>query len=238
MDNWIATVLAGRIRSAENPLVIDLGYGENPITAVELLGRLRRIRPDVAVLGLELDPDRVAAAQPATSPGLSFARGGFELAGHRPVLVRAANVLRQYPEPAVQPAWRSMQAQLAADGVIVEGTCDELGRRGSWVLLDAEAPVSLTLFCRPELVRRPSEVADRLVKALIHRNVAGQRVHGLLQAMDAAWDRHAPLAAFGGRQRWRAMCDTLTADWPVLSAPDRHRLGELTVAWPAVAPGD
>ena len=200
MDNWIATVLAGRIRSAENPLVIDLGYGESPITAVELLARLRRIRPDVAVLGLEIDPDRVAAAQPATGPGLSFARGGFELAGHRPVLVRAANVLRQYPEPAVQPAWRSMQAQLAADGVIVEGTCDELGRRGSWVLLDAEAPVSLTLFCRPELVRRPSEVADRLVKALIHRNVAGQRVH----APAAGDGRRLGPACAAGCLRWPA----------------------------------
>ena len=238
MDNWIATVLAGRIRSADNPLVIDLGYGASPVTAVELLARLRRIRPDLTVLGLELDADRVAAAQPAAEPGLSFAQGGFELGGRRPAVVRVANVLRQYPEPAVVPAWRSMQAQLAPGGVVVEGTCDELGRRGSWVLLDAESAVSLTLFCRPELLHRPSEVADRLVKALIHRNVAGERIHALLSAMDAAWDRHAPLAAFGNRQRWRAMCDALSGDWPVLSGPDRHRLGELTVAWSAVAPGD
>jgi hypothetical protein len=236
MDNWIATVLAGRIRSADDPLVIDLGYGASPITAVELLGRLRRVRPDVRVLGLEIDADRVAAAQPAARPGLRFARGGFELAGRQPVLVRAANVLRQYPEPAVPAAWRSMQRQLAAGGAIVEGTCDEYGRRGSWVLLEAAGPVSLTLFSRPELVHRPSEVADRLVKALIHRNAPGERVHALLHAMDLAWDRHAALAAFGNRQRWRAMCDTLAADWPVLSGPDRHRLGELTVAWPAVAP--
>jgi hypothetical protein len=238
MDNWIATVLAGRIRSAENPLVIDLGYGASPVTAVELHSRLRRIRPDVEVLGLEIDADRVTAAQPAAGPGLRFARGGFELAGHRPAVVRAANVLRQYPEPAVPAAWRSMREQLAAGGVIVEGTCDEFGRRGSWVLLDADGPVSLTLFSRPELLHRPSEVADRLVKALIHRNTAGQRVHALLSAMDDAWDRHAPLATFGNRQRWRAMCDTLASEWPVLSGPDRHRLGELTVAWAAVAPAD
>ena len=236
MDNWIATVLAGRIRAADEPLVIDLGYGASPITTVELLSRLRRIRPDVQVLGLELDPDRVAAAQPAAGPGLRFARGGFELAGHRPAVVRVANVLRQYPEPAVPAAWRSMQAQLPPGGVIVEGTCDEYGRRGSWVLLEAAGPISLTLFSRPELLQRPSEVADRLVKALIHRNVAGERVHALLRAMDAAWDRHATLATFGNRQRWRAMCDSLASDWPVLSGPDRHRLGELTVAWAAVAP--
>ena len=236
MDNWIATVLAGRIRSADDPLVIDLGFGASPVTAVELLSRLRRIRPDVEVLGLEIDADRVAAAQPATAPGLRFVRGGFELAGHRPVVVRAANVLRQYPESAVAAAWQSMQQQLATGGVVVEGTCDEYGRRGSWVLLEAAGPVSLTLFGRPELLHRPSEVADRLVKALIHRNLAGERVHELLRAMDAAWDRHAALATFGNRQRWRAMCDSLGSDWPVLSGPDRHRLGELTVAWSAVAP--
>jgi hypothetical protein len=97
MDNWIATVLAGRIRSADDPLVIDLGYGANPVTAVELLSRLRRIRPDVEVLGLEIDADRVRAAQPAAGPGLRFAQGGFELAGQHPLVVRAANVLRQYP---------------------------------------------------------------------------------------------------------------------------------------------
>jgi len=237
MDNWIATVLAGRIRSADDPLVIDLGYGESAITAVELLGRLRRIRPDVRVLGLELDADRVAAAQPAAGPGLRFGRGGFELAGQHPVLVRAANVLRQYPEPAVPAAWRSMQQQLAVGGAIVEGTCDEFGRRGSWLLLEADGPVSLTLFSRPELVGRPSEVADRLVKALIHHNVPGSPIHALLRAMDGAWDRHAALAGYGTRQRWQAMCADLAADWPVLSSPGRHRFGELTVAWAAVAPG-
>jgi len=236
MDNWIATALGARLRAAAEPLVIDLGYGASPVTAVELHDRLRPVRADVHVLGLEIDPDRVAAAQPATRPGLSFERGGFELAGRRPCVVRAANVLRQYPEPAARDAWQAMQAQLAPDGVVVEGTCDELGRRGSWVLLDGDGPRSLTLFCRPELVQRPSEVADRLVKALIHRNVPGEPVHALLQAMDAAWDRHAPLAAFGNRQRWQAMCQALGTDWPVLSRAGRHRLGELTVAWPAVAP--
>jgi hypothetical protein len=236
MDNWITAELAGRLRQAAVPLVIDLGYGQSPVTAVELLARLRRHRPDVEVLGLEIDPERVAAAQQASGPGLSFGVGGFELAGRQPVLVRAANVLRQYPPAAVPGAWQRMQRQLAAGGAIVEGTSDELGRRASWVLLDAGGPLSLTLSCRLEYLRRPSDVADRLVKSLIHRNVAGEPIHRLLRAMDAAWDLHAPLAAFGPRQRWLAMAATVTADWPVMSTPERHRLGELTVRWDAVAP--
>jgi len=236
MDNWIATQLATPLRQAAEPLVVDLGYGQSPITAVELLARLRPHRADVEVLGLEIDPERVAAAQPATRPGLSFCLGGFELAGRHPVIVRAANVLRQYPPAAVPDAWARMCRQLAPGGALVEGTCDELGRRASWVLLDATGPVSLTLSCRLPDLRRPSDVADRLVKALISRNVPGEPIHRLLRAMDAAWDTHAPLGVYGPRQRWQAMAATLAEDWPVLSTPARHRVGELTVAWQAVAP--
>ncbi|UQX88852.1 hypothetical protein M6D93_02345 [Jatrophihabitans telluris] len=236
MDQWIAARLAARLGAADNPLVIDLGYGDSPVTAVELFTRLRAVRADVHVLGLEIDPDRVRAAEPAAGPGLSFARGGFELAGNRPVLVRAANVLRQYPESAVPAAWASMQSGLAAGGAAVEGTCDELGRRGTWVLLEASGPQSLTISCRLNFLHRPSDVADRLVKALIHRNVAGEPIHALLQAMDSAWDLHAGLAPFGPRQRWQAMAATVAESWPVLDGPARHRLGELTVAWAAVRP--
>ncbi len=49
----------------------------------------------------------MALARPyADPPGLDFRRGGFELAGLRPVLVRAMNVLRQYDESEVDGAWR------------------------------------------------------------------------------------------------------------------------------------
>src|SRR3712207_6857817 len=39
-------------------------------------------------------------------PALTFARGGFELGGLRPALVRAMNVLRQYEESEVDGADR------------------------------------------------------------------------------------------------------------------------------------
>lgn len=236
MDNWIAAHLRHRVRLAAEPLVIDLGYGESPVTTVELHERLRRVREDVAVLGLEIDAARVLAARHAERDGLRFVRGGFELAGQRPVVVRAANVLRQYPESAVEGAWAAMRRGLQPGGVIVEGTCDEHGRRGSWVLLDPAGPVSLTISCRLEEITRPSDVAERLVKALIHRNVPGEPIHRLLTDLDRAWDLHAPLAAFGPRQRWQAMAATVARNWPVLDRPSRHRLGELTVAWDAVRP--
>ncbi|MDT4924200.1 MAG: hypothetical protein QOG01_1913 [Pseudonocardiales bacterium] len=238
MDNWITTVLAPVLRGAADPLVIDLGYGATPVTAVELAHRLAVLRADLRVVGLEIDPDRVAAALPAAEPPrLTFARGGFELAGHRPVLVRAANVLRQYGEPAAAAAWVTMCARLATGGVLVEGTCDELGRRGCWVLLDRAGPVSLTFSCRVDSIERPSDLAERLPKALIHRNVPGEAIHTLLRAFDAAWDAAAPVSTFGARQRWIAACAGLAAaGWRVDTARARH--GELTVPWADVAPGD
>jgi hypothetical protein len=236
LDRWIVSELGAMLREAQQPLVIDLGYGSRPTTTVELATRLRSVRPDIDVLGLEIDSDRVRDAQSAAGARLRFERGGFELAAHRPVLVRAANVLRQYPESAVAGAWRTMQERLAPDGAIVDATCDEYGRRCSWVLLRASGPVSLTLSCSLQHLQVPSDVADRLVKALIHRNVAGEGIHELLAAMDAGWHKNAPLAVFGPSQRWQAMCAGLRAQWPVLSTGRQHRGGTVTVAWDAVAP--
>ncbi|GHJ46299.1 hypothetical protein Cs7R123_36410 [Catellatospora sp. TT07R-123] len=236
VDRWIAWWCGRALRDAAEPLVVDLGYGATPITAVELRARLARVRPDVRVTGLEIDPARVAAAQPAADPpGLTFARGGFELAGLRPVVVRAFNVLRQYDESAVPGAWTTVTAALAPGGWLVEGTCDELGRLGSWVALPAGSavPATLTLAAKLATLESPATFAERLPKALIHRNVPGEPVHDLLRALDDAWRHAAPLAVFGPRQRWLDTVSRLHASgWPVLDTRHRWRLGELTVPWP------
>ncbi|MGW1058886.1 class I SAM-dependent methyltransferase [Micromonospora rubida] len=239
VDNWIVETCGDRLRAAPDPLVVDLGYGATPVTAVELRARLAvGVRADVRVVGLEIDPVRVAAARPAADPpGLTFARGGFELAGLRPVLVRAFNVLRQYDEGEVADAWRTVTDRLAPDGALVEGTCDELGRLGGWVLVDAAGPRTLTLAAKLTTLGSPAELAERLPKALIHRNVPGERIHALLRDLDDAWRAAAPYAPFGPRQRWlRAVAATRASGWPIEYRPRRWRLGELTVPWPAVAP--
>jgi hypothetical protein len=240
VDRWLAGPQAHRLRRAEDPLVVDLGYGASGVTTAELRDRLGPVRPDVEVVGIEIDAERVAAAQPLAGPGLVFVRGGFELpvpGGRRPVLVRAFNVLRQYAEDEVPGAWAVMTSRLAPDGLVVEGTCDEVGRRATWVALEAGGPVSLTVSLRLAGLERPSDVAERLPKALIHHNVPGERVHAFLAALDDAWARQAPLAALGVRQRWSASVAALrAAGWPVLDRPVRWRLGEVTVAWDAVRP--
>ncbi|WP_353356823.1 class I SAM-dependent methyltransferase [Intrasporangium sp. DVR] len=238
-DRWLAGPQAWRLRRARRPVVVDLGYGASPVTAVELHHRLRSVRPDVDVVGIEIDPGRVTAAKPLERPGLAFRRGGFELPlddGARPTVVRAFNVLRQYDEADVPGAWAQVQARLAPEGVLVDGTCDEVGRRATWVAVERSGPVSLTISLRLRGLERPSDVAERLPKALIHRNVPGERVHAYLDDLDAAWARSAPHAAWGARQRFLATAAEVAQRWPLLDGPSRWRLGEITVAWEAVAP--
>jgi hypothetical protein len=253
VDRWITQAEGAVLRAAERPLIVDLGYGASPVTTLELYRRVRAVAPDAEVTGLEIDPGRVAAARSRLAelriagqklPGLSFAAGGFELpVPRRPVLIRALNVLRQYPEDRAWEAWSRLRSGLAAGGLLVEGTCDELGRRGVWVTLPA-APGGMALItfsARLASLERPSDLAERLPKVLIHRNVPGEPVHQFLRDFDRAWDSAAPYSAFGPRQRWLAAVGSLAADWPVLRQPPRGghrrwRLGEVALPWRALAP--
>lgn len=281
VDRWMVANLAGLIESAVGPpLVVDLGFGASPVTTVELFERLRTIRPDVEVTGLEVDPARVERARrfPAERGrsehynGLTFALGGFELPlPRRPLVVRAFNVLRQYEEEEAWRAWDRLCAGLAPGGVLVEGTCDETGRRAVWVTLgraaEAEAasgprrtgparfgatsaaaawsgaakPRTITFAARLSSLGNPSELAERLPKTLIHRNVPGEAIHRFLADFDRAWAIAAPQSVFGPRQRWVTAVERLALDWPVLTRPPaggraRWRLGEVTLPWAAVAP--
>jgi hypothetical protein len=253
VDRWITQAERSVLVSHASPLVVDLGYGASAVTTLELYRRVREVAPSAEVIGLEIDPERVAYARRQLAglrdaghplPGLSFAAGGFELPVSRPpALVRAFNVLRQYPEERAWTAWRRLRAGLAPGGVLVEGTCDEIGRRAVWVTLPAlTGGESLVTFsARVASLERPSDLAERLPKVLIHRNLPGEPVHQFLRAWDRAWDRCAPYSVFGPRQRWLAAISLLRADWPVLDRSPhggqrRWRLGEVTLPWKALAP--
>lgn len=240
MDRWIAAVHGPALgRPPLPPVAVDLGYGAAPWTAVELLDRLRTARRDIRVVGVEIDPARVAAARHYERPGLTFLRGGFELPlpdGRRPALIRAANVLRQYAEDEVGPAWSRLCGRLAPEGLLVEGTCDEIGRRHVWVTLGPEGPRTVTFATRLGSLSAPSDLAERLPKALIHRNVPGEQVHAFLRDFDRAWASAAGYGALSARQRWVRAVGSLRADWPVAYTPRRWRQGEVTVPWAALAP--
>ena len=240
VDRWIAYVMAADLRAALDPVVVDLGYGASAWTARDLRDCLRKIRADVRLVGIEIDPERVASAQSVADESLTFIRGGFEVpTTSSPLLIRAFNVLRQYDESEVDSAWASMTSRLAPNGWLVEGTCDELGRHAWWVALRSgdRQPRTLTFSTRLAGFDQPSELAERLPKVLIHRNIPGEAIHEFLGTLDRAWAAASPYRAFGARQRWIATVESIRAQGiPVQDGPSRWKLGELTLPWEYVSP--
>lgn len=249
IDRWISTL--PQIRRAD-ALVADLGFGANATTTLELWQRLAAVNPAVQVVGVEIDPERVEVAERQLAQvrsgrsrfdaeaSVSVLRGGFEVPlpqGRGADVVRAMNVLRQYEEGEVEAAWQRITSRLSAGGILIDGTCDELGRVATWIALDRDGPRSLTISLRLTELESPSIAAARLPKALIHHNVPGERVHDLLTALDRAWVTHVSLGSLSAVQRWIATARALKADgWPVLDGPRRWRLGEISVGWDAVSP--
>jgi hypothetical protein len=251
VDRWIAE--QPQLRRHPHPLVVDLGFGASGVTAFELSRRLTAANPAVEVVGLEIEPGRVARARAQLEqlregrlhfpPDLrvSFGHGGFETPlpdGRNATVIRAFNVLRQYDEEQVAEAWATMVGRLEPGGLLVEGTCDEIGRICTWIDVAAEGPRQLTISLRVAELEWPSIAAERLPKALIHHNVSGEPVHALMEQLDRGWRNNAALAVYGPTQRWIATVRALRdADWPVTGGPRRWRLGEVSVGWESVAPG-
>jgi hypothetical protein len=113
----------------------------------------------------------------------------------------------------------------------VEPRGGEVALAGRDRAVERAGPVSLSLSWRLRGLDRPSDIAERLPKSLIHHNVPGRPVYDLLAALGHAWDASA--TPFGPRQRWLAAVTRMReAGWSVVDGPARWRLGELTVPWP------
>ncbi len=179
--------------------MVDLGYEASPVTALELQGRLVRIRADVRVVGIEIVPGRVAAAVPLEREGLSFRRRGFEVPlddRQRARVVRAFTVLSQKPEHAA--AWSWVRERLAPNACSSTARVTRSDAERPGCPSTVTGPVSFTLSLRLAGLERPSDVAEPLPKSLIHRNVAGERVHDDLRDLESTWARHAPASSWGG----------------------------------------
>lgn len=140
VDNFLTLYDPGLLRRADGPydgaFFVDLGYGAEPFTTLESAQRLRRVNPALPVLGVEIDPARVAAAQPYADDLTQFRVGGFNLplrlrddgSQETTRIIRAFNVLRQYEESQVAAAWETMACGLLPGGLLIEGTSEPYGR--------------------------------------------------------------------------------------------------------------
>ena len=183
---------------------VDLGYGAYPITSVETLRRLRRLNPALRVLGVEIDPQRVADAEPFAREGLEFRLGGFNLPlreGERVSVIRAFNVLRQYDEAAVAEALTALSASLTPGGLILEGTSDPTGRLMAFNLFQKSESDSsarrIALVFAPSLHPQfsPRQLQAVLPKNFIHHAGRG----GLIDQFFAAWHKRWQAARAQGR---------------------------------------
>jgi hypothetical protein len=200
-DTFLAVAYPEQVRRMGG-LYVDLGYGAYPITSVETLRRLRRLNPAARVLGVEIDPDRVAAAAPYAEPGLEFRLGGFNLPllpGEQVSVVRAFNVLRQYAEAEVAQALEALARPLIAGGLVLEGTSDPTGRLLAFNLYEKQGPAlartALVLAPRLGPGFLPRQFQAVLPKNFIHHAEPGGPIDRFFAAWHAAWQHGRTLAA-------------------------------------------
>ena len=198
MDRWIAAAHGAALRRAADPVAVDLGYGAAPWTAVELLERLRTVAPRARVVGRR---DRTGAgrggaavrARRARLPCTAASRSRCRAAAS---LIRAANVLRQYDEAEVAAVWERLCARpRARAGCWSRAPATRSGGGTCGSRSGPEGPRTVTFATRLGSLERPSDLAERLPKALIHRNVPGEPVHAFLRDFDRAWAAAAPYAS-------------------------------------------
>lgn len=209
---------------------VDLGYGATPVTTLESAARFRRINPGLPVLGVEIDPVRVAAAQPFCDALTDFRLGGFNLplrrqrAGESETVraIRAFNVLRQYDETAVAPAYAELAQYALPGALLVEGTSTPAG--DLWVANVLRRVARAPAWRSEALVfsyggRTPFDPADFqavLPKNLIHHVEPGTPIAALLDAWKAAAQRTRAARIWGDRHWFTIAAQSLrAAGWPV-----------------------
>ncbi len=189
-------------------MFVDLGYGFDARTTLESASRFRRLNPDLKILGVEIDKERVDNALPFADEKTFFRLGGFNLPlkeGEHVRLIRAFNVLRQYEEEDFAPACERMAQHVLTGGLMIEGTSTPYGQiwaanlarrleNGQWSM---EALVFSTNF---HLGFDVGEFQTILPKNLIHHVVKGEPIYDFFEAWKASAVETSAMKTFGPRQ--------------------------------------
>jgi len=198
-------------------LFVDLGYGFDPRTTLESATRFRKVNPNLKILGVEIDKERVEAAQPYADGKTFFRLGGFNLplqSRERVRLMRVFNVLRQYEEEDFIPVYERLAEYVLPGGLMIEGTSTPFGQiwaanlarrlgEASWKM---EALVLSTNF---RLGFDVEEFQTILPKNYIHRMVPGEAIHDFFDAWRRSAAETAAAKTFGLKQWFAASAETL-----------------------------
>ena len=206
MDGWFA-----------NSIFVDLGYGFDARTTLESASRFRRVNPELKILGVEIDKERVEAALPFADGKTFFRLGGFNLPlqeGEHVRLIRAFNVLRQYEEKDFAPAYERLAGYVLPGGLMIEGTSTPYGQL--WVANVVrkeetrdwrfEALVFSTNF---RLGFDVEEFQTVLPKNLIHRVVKGEPIYDFFEAWKKSAKETYVTKTYGVRQWFIATAESL-----------------------------
>jgi hypothetical protein len=213
-------------------LFVDLGYGFDARTTLESAARFRRLNPDLKILGVEIDKERVEAALPFADEKTFFRLGGFNLplkAGEHVRLIRAFNVLRQYEESDFAPAYERLAEYVLPGGLMIEGTSNPFGSIWCANLVRKVMESGSSLPVVRELTPRlhnwkfealifstnfrqgfdPQEFQTILPKNLIHRVVKGERIFDFFEAWRAAAAESSAMKTYGARQWFTAAAERM-----------------------------
>jgi hypothetical protein len=197
-------------------IFVDVGYGFDARTTLESASRFRLVNPDLRILGVEIDKERVENALPFADEKTFFRLGGFNLplkSGEHVRLIRAFNVLRQYEEKDFAPAYERLAQYVLPGGLMVEGTSNPFGsiwsanvarlESGRWRM---EALVFSTNF---RLGFDVEEFQTVLPKNHIHHVVNGEPIHGFFEAWKQSAAEMVAMKAYGARQWFVAAAERM-----------------------------
>ena len=197
---------------------IDLGYGFDPRTTLESAERFRRINPDLPILGVEIDKERVDAALPYADEITHFRLGGFNLPlqpSERVRLIRAFNVLRQYEEKDFAPAYERLAEYVLPGGLMIEGTSTPFGQLwAANVVRKQEKDWKFEALVFSTNFRMGFDIIDFqavLPKNYIHHVVPGDEIYDFVEAWKRSAAETAFTKVFGLRQWFVASAESLAA---------------------------
>jgi len=191
VDAFVAAYDPSLIANKSDAFYVDLGYGSRPTTTLESAERLRLLNPELPVLGVEIEPERVARGKAFADDKTCFRLGGFNLplrADESVRMVRAFNVFRQYAEEEVKPAYDQIMSHVLPGGLLMDGTSDPYGRiwtanmvRRSGGTNSAWEMEALVLGWNPRGELDPDAFQTRLPKSFIHRMVPGEKIFSFME---------------------------------------------------------